>query len=109
MPKFLTIEVSREQYTQVTVLVPDDFQEQKLGRMKYTKAILAALNDQDPDWDDDDANETVSVASINVETEKEAKQYVITDICSAIAACDQEEAEHDRLFLEYQESKDKNG
>lgn len=109
MPKYLTLEISREQFAQVTVLVPDDFEEQKLARMKYAKAILAALDDQEPEWDDDDANETVSVASIKVEEEQEAKQYAITDLCAAIAACDRVEAEHNRLFHEYQAAKSKEG
>ena len=89
--KVLRLELCKTVATDVSVLVPDDFDERLLQRYPYSVAIVPYLGTKHLDWPDEGEVECTRVKLFKEERAKhEQAMYTCHDISAALAAIAEE-------------------
>jgi hypothetical protein len=81
--KEVVIEVGKTIYAQVSVLVPEDFDESSLLFFEYEELIKEVIGEQDPIWDEFDA--TYEAESVGPPDEADAGKFMVTDISQRLS------------------------
>jgi hypothetical protein len=87
--KEVVLTISKTVTSDVSVWVPDEFDESLLMRMIYMDAVRHAILDQDPEWDEYDPN--YDVEGVGPPSPEDDGKFAITDICDQIATIQQRE------------------
>ena len=106
MPKIISVDISRKQFTQILVAVPDDYNEFALWQAGNRAAIKHALEQvKYPYWENDEDDGQIEVECFDVLTEDDAKGYQVVDITEKLDEVSKHWAEQHALLLAYQKNK----
>jgi hypothetical protein len=77
MAKYVKLELTRSERTDIYIKLPDDFDESGLIHHKHQEAIAEIADDTTDrfDWDNSGWLDSVEVQSVTLVEESEAKQY----------------------------------